>query len=417
MHNIEGQQDNDREVHPSEEESGVEAQQESYESMEHYQLHVANEVEAYIQKREAGLRSKFEPLRERAPEKAEEAEGILTKLRESTLQKVVRPMMLSMSLLGAAGAAQAEADYEDWPDISEFSEQERERVLQDALERLDERVWSDEGESLMDFYGREGSLVQINEIDGEDNVTKVEATYGESQETVLKVEEIHEKDTGRWEQLKANITGSKMTHVRVHNHPLSLGGEVVDYPPELEERIANGERVPVTMPPSAFDVLEQPHFDLSLDKKGYVVEPSGEWLVDYDEEHRIIQVRAAHMRALLEDTRAFVYTYALTQPEALAQLEEQYVAGADKTLGEIFSGAEGPLVDQLNELVDRWSERQDEALGPQYQQNYDRFLDLAQLIRTESVHGNDVSELIEEYIAVAAEMGVNITYTPRAKME
>jgi len=361
------------------------------------------EASSYEQSLEAGV----EELRQTGtPEQVEEAVTILERFRQMA-RKEIQALILAVAVL-SPNASYAE-DVEQLPphvsmeQVEHAHEADQQSVI-DAISHLRSLVWDDDKESLHVLLGNGDGIESVVTKSGQAGTSTVGSNMNDLRVLVEKFDELKQ----------GMQPGDQMVRVILHNHPAEVAQSAFNYADERLQEMKEGAVDPVVLPPSVTDLFEQYHSneETQLDTVGYVIEPSGTWRYDFVESHKVLATLDAGKDMLYEKTEEVMRTHVeqrIEQARARSSQEISQQEAVEQAIRDMDNGQK-ELSEKLLQCSLDAEKQTREALGEAHTLIYTTLPDLTMQIRKASYNGEDVTDLIREYISINQELGVHIDY-------
>ena len=360
------------------------AQQEAYVQQYQQALQFERELLAASKEMVFDLEQTVRGLEAANDPSAPEAKSILQRFRDIASEEV-RAFALTAAILFPAPAFTQETTAAATGADTELVAESASSSFENRLQELQERVWTDDHETLYLFFGRAGEMTEIMSVQGEAGAGHVLPDQRDHAVAASKIREMVAAESAL-DQIGHTLSGKRFTQTMLHNHPMKMLQQLYSIDDATKEAMQTGTQPSIVAPPGLVDVHMSMKTDAWIDYIHYVAEPSGVWKLDPDEQHE-------YMSVIRESTRQIT--------SAMSQIAKEHSGTKEERLEEIIS-----VTTQLEDKMKA-------ELGAEYHFAISQLTAVAEAIRYGSLDGQNVEDLIERYIAIAKDLGIEVTYTNR----
>ena len=327
------------------------------------------------------LQTIVESIPNDSPQKTE-AVGILETINKKMSDKL-RVLILAISVLTPLAPSQGAAAETTWP-ITTTERSAPASEITESLKALQDKVWTDNFETGVLYFGEEGEEEKIVEFQGEKDATNMQTSQNQQEDGILKIFSILERENI---ELGNPETGS-LVKITQHNHPVELLAARYNLTNDQIEKMQSGEAPSIVLPPSTVDLFTAHQRVENINYVGQVAEPSGTWTYQEDRNHPVVQI----VQQETEDDMQHLNNYSAKTTEY-------------KEMNGVVLSVVGLQILEIEEKVV-------ERYGFSYEETFLSIINLGEEIREKSASGEDVSDLIKQYIGQASILGMNIEYRP-----
>jgi hypothetical protein len=344
-----------------------------------------------------------------SPETIDEAKGVIARFREK-VGKEAQVAVLTASLLAPTYAHGTPPQEIQNTSETIGTSESYERKVHERITELRELLHTDTKETYFLLAGREDSLEEIAKIEGEDYATSVSQTTSEFLQTNVNAQNILINEDTFFKNFVGYFSNNPILRVDMHNHPYKVAQQAFPLSDEDIQMMKDGERPVGVFPPSIGDIGSTMFQPLTnFDSIAYVVEPSGSWKYDIDESNPNVLKMRTFQKSLMQELEIVFYQKLTENPE----IQKQIAKENNLELGNSVEYLQENFPDFAKSLISAFEAsyvKLKDEMDPEFLEANTHFEPLAEEISKASIAGEDVSELIKDYVNTAAKIGLHIEY-------